>query len=202
MRKKILLAAILCGGFCLTAISGGDAEERLPGYLQAEKFTKSKLDKMLFSTMVDPHWFQQGTNFWFEYKTSEGKFWYVVNPTAKRKDLLFDRDRLASQLTEIVQDPFEAHQLPIADLKAGEDGRTFTFKVVSKADSTFYFSYDYPTQKLTYLKDKKKEPEEVDWASVSPDGQRVIYAKDCDLYYMSIDDYQKARKTVPLWRCV
>ena len=127
MRKKILLAAILCGGFCLTAISGGEAEERLPGYLQAEKFTKSKLDKMLFSTMVDPHWFQQGTNFWFEYKTSEGKFWYVVNPTAKRKDLLFDRDRLASQLTEIVQDPFEAHQLPIADLKAGEDGRTFTF---------------------------------------------------------------------------
>ena len=80
------MAAILCGGFCLTAISGGEAEERLPGYLQAEKFTKSKLDKMLFSTMVDPHWFQQGTNFWFEYKNSEGKFWYVVNPTAKRKD--------------------------------------------------------------------------------------------------------------------
>lgn len=51
MRKKILLAAILCGGFCLTAVSGGGAEERLPGYLQAEKFTKSKLDKMLFSTM-------------------------------------------------------------------------------------------------------------------------------------------------------
>lgn len=194
MMKKILLAVVLCGGLGLTSVSAQQAEERLPGYLQAEKFTKSKLDKMLFSTTVDPHWFQQGNNFWFEYKTSEGKFWYVVNPSAKRKELLFDRERMASQLTEIVQDPFEARQLPIADLKAGEDGRTFTFKVVSKADSTFYFSYHYPSRKLTHLKDKKKELDKPDWASISPDGQRVIYAKDCDLYYMSIADYQKARK--------
>ena len=79
----------------------------------------------------------------------------MVNPSAKRKELLFDREQIASQLTEIVQDPFEARQLPIAELKAGEDGRTFTFKVVSKADSTFYFSYDYPSRKLTHLKDKR-----------------------------------------------
>lgn len=117
MMKKILLAVVLCGGLGLTSVSAQQAEERLPGYLQAEKFTKSKLDKMLFSTTVDPHWFQQGNNFWFEYKTSEGKFWYVVNPSAKRKELLFDREQIASQLTEIVQDPFEARQLPIAELR-------------------------------------------------------------------------------------
>lgn len=40
---------------------------------------------MLFSTTVDPHWFQKGNNFWFEYKTSEGTFWYVVDPAAKTK---------------------------------------------------------------------------------------------------------------------
>ena len=91
MMKKILLAVVLCGSFGLTSVSAQQAEERLPGYLQAEKFTKSKLDKMLFSTTVDPHWFQQGNNFWFEYKIGEGKFWYVVNPSAKRKELLFDR---------------------------------------------------------------------------------------------------------------
>lgn len=61
MMKKILLAVVLCGGLGLTSVSAQQAEERLPGYLQAEKFTKSKLDKMLFSTTVDPHWFQQET---------------------------------------------------------------------------------------------------------------------------------------------
>ena len=50
MMKKILLAVVLCGGFGLTSVSAQQAEGRLPGYLQAEKFTKSKLDKMLFST--------------------------------------------------------------------------------------------------------------------------------------------------------
>jgi len=186
------------------------AQERLPEYLQAEKFTQDKLGTMLFSTTVDPHWFQQGNNFWYQYKTSEGTFWYVVNPTARTKNLLFDREEMAAQLTEIVQDPFEARQLPIRKLKAKEDGRTFTFEVTSTRDAkpkkdekkgkgkakkeVFYFSYDYPTRKLTHLKDKEEEPKRLAWGSISPDKKTVVYAKDLNLYKMSYEDYLKAKK--------
>lgn len=198
------MAIFMAGG--LWSISPSVAQDRLPGYLQAEKFTAEKLQNMLFSTYVDPHWFQQGNCFWFQYKTSEGTFWYVVNPSAKKKELLFDREKLASQLTEIVQDPFEARHLPIRNLKAQEDGHTFTFEVTSSRDKKdpktkktdgkeiFYFSYDYKTKELTHLKDKEKEPKKLDWGSVSPDGKSVVYAKDCNLYRMSIEDYEKARK--------
>ena len=200
----MLLPVILCGMMFSATISV--AQERLPEYLQAEKFTESKLKNMLFSTMVDPHWFQNGNSFWYEYKTSEGKFWYVVTPSQKKKELLFDRDKLAAELTEIVQDPFEARHLPVKNLKVDADGKTFTFEVVSSQDEqskdkkgktekkVFYFSYDYPTKKLTHLKDKEKEPDKLDWASVSPDGQSVVYAKDCNLFRMSISDYRKAQK--------
>lgn len=208
--KKMLFIALLTGGLCATA-SVVNAQERLPEYLQAEKYTQEKLNTMLFSTMVDPHWFQKGNCFWFEYKTSEGNFWYVVDPTARTKRPLFDRDELASQLTEIVQDPFEARHLPIANLKAKEDGRTFTFEVKSTKDAApkkedkdkkdkkkekeiFYFSYDYPTRKLTHLKDKEEEPKKLYWGSVSPDGKTVVYAKDMNLYRMSREDYEKAKK--------
>ena len=203
--RRILLCAIL-GGLVFSS-TASKAQERLPEYLQAEKFTEEKLKNMLFSTLVDPHWFQNGNGFWYEYKTSEGTFWYVVNPSLKRKDLLFDRDKLAAQLTEIVQDPFEARHLPVKNLKAEADGKTFTFEVVSSQDEkqdkdkknkdekkVFYFSYDYPTKKLTHLTDKEKEPKKLEWASVSPDGQSVVYAKDCNLYRMSIADYRKAQK--------
>ena len=202
--KRMLLPVILCGMMFSATISV--AQERLPEYLQAEKFTESKLKNMLFSTMVDPHWFQNGNSFWYEYKTSEGKFWYVVTPSQKKKELLFDRDKLAAELTEIVQDPFEARHLPVKNLKVDADGKTFTFEVVSSQDEqskdkkgktekkVFYFSYDYPTKKLTHLKDKEKEPDKLDWASVSPDGQSVVYAKDCNLFRMSISDYRKAQK--------
>ena len=208
--KKMFVMALAVVGLLGTATSL-KAQERLPEYLQAEKFTQEKLGTMLFSTTVDPHWFQQGNNFWYQYKTSEGTFWYVVNPTTRSKNLLFDREEMASQLTEIVQDPFEARQLPIKNLKAKEDGRTFTFEVTSTRDAkpkkddkkakkgkakkeVFYFSYDYPTRKLTHLKDKEEEPKRLMWGSISPDKKTVVYAKDMNLYKMSYEDYLKAKK--------
>lgn len=205
--KKFLFLAALVAGMGHTVSVG--AQERLPEYLQAEKFTGEKLKTMLFSTAVDPHWFQQGNRFWYMYKTSEGVFWYVVEPAAARKEQLFDRDELASQLSEIVQDPFDAQHLPLLNLKAKEDGHTFTFEIRSTRDAKpekkgekvkpgekemFYFSYDFNTRKLTHLKDAEKEPKRLDWASVSPDMKSVVYAKDCNLYRMSMEDYRKAQK--------
>lgn len=208
MKRMFVMALAVVG--LLGASTALKAQERLPEYLQAEKFTQDKLRTMLFSTTVDPHWFQQGNNFWYEYKTSEGTFWYVVNPTARTQNLLFDREEMASQLTEIVQDPFEARQLPIRKLKAKEDGRTFTFEVQSTRDAKpkkgekkgkgkskkeiFYFSYDYPTRKLTHLKDKEEDPKRLMWGSISPDKKTVVYAKDLNLYKMSYEDYLKAKK--------
>lgn len=200
---------MLCAGMLHGAGAQAQDAERLPGYVQAERFTKEKLNTMLFSTTVDPHWFQKGHCFWYEYKTSEGKAWYVVDPVAKTKRPLFDLDDVAAQITEIVKDPFTAQQLPIQKLEAQEDGRTFTFHIVSsqdaKKDTTdkkepknkkelFFFSYDYPTRKLTWLEDKKKETEYPDWASLSPDGKTVVYAKDQNLYRMTREDYEKLKK--------
>ena len=207
MKKQLLLMTLCVGMFCGTEAQGQDAE-RLSGYVQAERFTKEKLNTMLFSTSVDPHWFQKGNSFWYEYKTGNGKAWYVVDPVAKTKRPLFDLDDIAAQITEIVKDPFTAQQLPIQKLEAGEDGRTFTFQITSsqeaKKDSTdkdkgpkkeiFFFSYDYPTRKLTWLKEKKKETKYPDWASFSPDGKTVVYAKDLNLYRMSREDYEKLKK--------
>ncbi len=206
--KKLIALGLMSVCLCVGSI---DAQERLPEYLQAEKFTADKLNTMLFTTKVDPHWFQQGNNFWYTYKTSEGTFWYVVNPNTRSKSLLFDREEMAAQLTEIVQDPFEARQLPIRNLKAKEDGRTFTFQVTSTRDAKpkkddkkakkaknkkeiFYFSYDYPTRKLTHLKNQEEEPDRLAWGTVSPDMKTVVYAKDLNLYKMSFEDYLKARK--------
>ena len=209
MKKMFVMALAMMGLMGTSTVL--KAQERLPEYLQAEKFTQDKLGTMLFSTTIDPHWFQKGNSFWYQYKTSEGTFWYVVNPNTRSKSLLFDREEMAAQLTEIVQDPFEARQLPIRNLKAKEDGRTFTFQVTSTRDAkpkkddkkakkaknkkeVFYFSYDYPTRKLTHLKDQEEEPKRLSWGAISPDKKTVVYAKDLNLYKMSYEDYLKAKK--------
>ena len=216
MRKSLLiLPALLMAASALPVAAGaaGSSDKQGNPYELAERFAGSKLPNMLFSTSVDPHWFKTGNKFWYSYKTGEGTRWYVVDPTARTRRPLWDHDKMASQLTEIVKDPFIAASLPISNLEAGDDGHTFTFEVKSSQDAepkkgkdgkekkpkkgekkVFYFSYDLNTGKLTHLKDKEKETKELDWASVSPDGKTVVYAKDLDLYRMSRADYEKLKK--------
>ena len=205
MKKKWIIG-LVCATLSVQTLMA-ETLERLPGYVQAEKFTKEKLNTMLFSTTVDPHWFQQGNRFWYEYKTSNGRVWYVVDPVMKKKTPLFNLNKLASEITEIVKDPFTAQQLPIEKLEAQPDGKTFTFQITSskeapkdsihnkdgKKKQVFYFSYNYPEQKLTWLEEQKEDVKYPDWASFSPDGKTVVYAKDLNLYWMSRADYEKAK---------
>ena len=206
MKKKWIIG-LVCATLSVQTLMA-ETLERLPGYVQAEKFTKEKLNTMLFSTTVDPHWFQQGNRFWYEYKTSNGRVWYVVDPVMKKKTPLFNLDKLASEITEIVKDPFTAQQLPIEKLEAQPDGKTFTFQITSSKEApkdsihnkdgkkklVFYFSYNYPEQKLTWLEEQKEDVKYPDWASFSPDGKTVVYAKDLNLYRMTRADYEKLKK--------
>ena len=161
-------------------------------YNQARKFSGGKLANMLFSTQIDPHWTPKGDQFWYTYKTSTGTHWYLVNPAAKTKKPLFDRAWMAAQLSLITHDPTVAEQLPISGLEAKEDG-TFDFFVITKNDikpdtlsdykptkgqETFFFSYNPVTQKLTRLEDKWRQQQYPRWASISPDGKTVVFAKD------------------------
>ena len=215
-RLLLILLSLICVASAYATQEREDVRKK-NRYELAERFTASKLQNMLFSTTVDPHWFKSGEKFWYSYKTGEGTKWYVVDPVTRKKDELFDHDRLAAELTEIVKDPYIAAQLPIRNLDVEEDGRTFTFEVTSSQDAKpkplskedslagkkpkkvsgkeiFYFSYDSKTKKLTHLTDKEKETKQLSWASVSPDGKTVIYSKDLNLYRMSREDYEKLKK--------
>ena len=206
MKRLLLLSLSLLAMYSVAYAENDNTTTNR--YELAERFTASKLQNMLFSTTVDPHYFKSGEKFWYSYKTSNGTKWWVVDPAARKREPLFDQVKLASQLSEIMHDPFIAEQLPIRNLDVEEDGHTFTFEVVSSQDAKpeegkkakrgekeiFYFSYDFNTKQLTHLKEKKKETKFLRWASVSPDGKTVVYAKDLNLYRMSREDYEKLKK--------
>jgi len=66
-------------------------------YSLAARFSPKKLDKMIFSLAVDPHWLKQSSKFWYTYETSEGKQWIIADPTKNEKKSLFDKDKLAAE---------------------------------------------------------------------------------------------------------
>ncbi|MDR1601983.1 MAG: S9 family peptidase [Tannerella sp.] len=190
MKSKVLSFAIIC--LSLTQGSLLPAQETLAGYTQARRFAPSNAEQLLFSYTLRPNYFNRGSKFWYEYKTSDGRAWYVVDPEQGKKQPLFDLDEIAAQITETVNDPFTAQQLPVRNLKLDDDDRTFTFEIPSSVNRTFYFSYDYLSRKLTE-RPKDNSPRER-WGNVSPDSQYVVYAKDLNLWCMMYADYEKLLK--------
>ncbi|MEO8172453.1 MAG: hypothetical protein ABI581_05200, partial [Sediminibacterium sp.] len=49
-------------------------------YQLASRFSPRKVGKLLFSTSVDPHWLKKSDRFWYEYETTDGKKWWIVDP--------------------------------------------------------------------------------------------------------------------------
>lgn len=179
-----------------------------PNYRQAARFSPKKLEKLIFTTSVDPHWLKQSDRFWYEYNTSNGKKWYLVDPKAASKRQLFDTEKLAAAITAIVKDPFDAQHLNIDSLRFVRDENWVQFEIKSsleeerkdstakkdakKDKKTFYFEYNINNGQLVQLTDFKKPKRKPSWASISPDGQTILFARRFNLYQMDKANYEKA----------
>lgn len=203
-RGFFLLTSLLIGVICLAQ----QTPVTTANYDLAARFSPKKVGKMVFSTSIQPKWFKNSDKFWYTYQTPQGTFYYIVNPVAETKKQVFDNAKLAAQLTEIVKDPFDSQNIPITNLKLKDD-KKFTFEIKStievdgkdektgkpkKEKKTHGFEYDIQTNTLTEIKDYKAEKPFPKWASVSPDNKYVVFSRDFNLYYMDMDNLEKARK--------
>ncbi len=178
-------------------------------YHLAARFAPKKLDKMIFSLAVDPHWLKQSNKFWYIYETSEGKQWIIVDPAKLEKKAMFDRDKLAAELTKIVKDPYDGQHLPIDSLKFIKDENWIQFEVkssidINKGDSipkngkpekvkkVFYFEYNLLTNQLNELVGLKKPKKKPTWANISPDQKIILFGRKNNLHWMDKANYEKA----------
>ena len=205
MRKTLLLMVILLAG------AAGMAQNKpvtKANYDLAARFSPKKVGKMVFSTSVSPRWFKNTDKFWYTWQTNEGTFYYIADPATASKKLVFDNAKLAAQLTEIVKDPFDAQNIPIQNIRLVNDSK-FTFEIKSTVDveikdektgkpkkekKVFGFEYDIASGKLTEVKDYKTPKPYPRWGSVSPDKKYVVFSKEFNLYYMDMENFEKARK--------
>jgi len=205
MKRIVFVLATLLS-VCL--VSAQQNYHQKANYDLASRFSPKRLEKMIFSTSVDPHWTKSGNKFWYIYETTAGKKWMVIDPVKMTKTPMFDNDKLAANLTRIVKDPFDGKHLAIENLKFVRDDNWIRFEVkssleVEKKDSTkkgnaakekkvFYFEYNITADSLVELKDHKKPVAKPSWANVSPDQKWVVYAKSFNLYRMDTANMRKA----------
>ncbi len=203
---KVLLAVL----FSVCFIASNSQTSTKANYQLASRFSPKKLDKMVFSTSVDPHWLKKSDRFWYVFETPQGKNWYIADPSKGTKRVMFDNAKLAAEITKIVKDPFDAQHLLIDSMRFVKDENWIQFEVKSSQDvvrkdttvkkgtppvtekKVFYFEYNLDTQQLVELSDFKKPKHNPRWASVSPDGQTIVFSKNYNLYWMDKANYEKA----------
>jgi dipeptidyl aminopeptidase/acylaminoacyl peptidase len=108
------------------------AQERpTPNYRQAAKYSPKNLAKLVHSTTVSPHWLKRGNRFWYQYKTSEGSNYYLVDADKRTRTALFDNAKMAKWLTEITKDPYDGQHLPRFSFKFNKSETAIRFRVTS-----------------------------------------------------------------------
>ena len=196
--------------FALALLTGANVlAQQAPDYEAAARFSQKAIARMVFSTTVTPNWFRDSDKFWYSYKTPAGTRYYIVDPATGSKTEAIDMEKLAMEVTSIVRDPFDAQHLPLTGLELKDD-KVFRFNVTSTRDvpdttalkkdpkskktvkKVYHFEYDIATRKLSEY--KPEEREYPSWASVSPDGQMGVYAKDNNLWWMDKENMAKAAK--------
>lgn len=201
--------------FCCSFIETNTAQQTpvaKANYALAARFSPKKVEKMVFSLNVDPHWLKNSDRFWYMYETSEGKKWYIVDAAKGEKKLLFDNAVLAAKLTRITDDAMDAQHLNIDSMRFIKDENWIHFEVkssidIEKKDTTakkgtlpvkekkiFFFNYNIVTGELVQLDEFAKPKRRPSWANISPDSTVVVFGKNYNLWWMDRANYQKALK--------
>lgn len=144
MRARFALVICFFGIAALRA----DEPVRVYGanYAQANKYSAAYLRQFTYDTSVRPNFIGKTDVFWYSFRTSQGTQFWRVDPKAAKKVPLFDRTNVAMQLSELLQKPVEATQLPISRGSVNDDGTKFKF-----VSGEWQFEYDLKGEKLTRL---------------------------------------------------
>ena len=218
MKKTVFLIGLL-----LASVSGysqeTNSEENTPkpNYRLASRFSPTKIGKLVHSTSVNPRWLKRGNRFWYQYKTTKGSKYYIVDADTRKRTPLFDNVKMAKWLSEITKDPYDAQHLPRFNFKFIKNETAIRFRVTSsekvevKDDKkgkkgakkgkpkmekkVYHFEYRLGGNGLTIVDNKKAEDKKWNrWASIAPDSSIVVFSKNFNLYWMDKENFLKATK--------
>ncbi|MGK0153284.1 MAG: dipeptidyl-peptidase-4, partial [Neolewinella sp.] len=150
------------------ALQAQELTDRVPlnkaNYKQANKFSSSFLRKFTYDSSVRASWIPDSDTFWYSFRTSEGRRYWLVDPVAKTKVPLFDHELLAALLSEACKTPIDEEAISLSSVKFDKTGDEMKFSV-----NKLNFVYTRSSEQLV----KAEKPKASDGATpTSTRGQR------------------------------
>lgn len=176
----------------------------------ANRFTTESLRPFVYSSSLTPGWINKTDTFWYSWRDSRGVRFWRVDPKARKKEPLFDVDRMAALLSELTRKPYDSTNLPITTVTFDEKND----KLIRFTVETNRYEYDAEKDTLKLLprsagggapptaggsgqgggggrgrgQGGPGAGQAFGFRNFSPDRKAYVYAMDHNLYYVSITD--------------
>ena len=204
------LSLIFAAALTLVSVGvakGAEPVASKPNYELAERFSPTKVRRVVPQTEVHPNWFKNSSKFWYSWKTIDGTNFYIVDPATGEQSELWSMAELAEKVTLATNYPFDAQHTPVENIELKDDKYVLFDITPSKVmvenndyapknekgePLTFHFKWDIASHTLEKIEEREARIPE--WANVSPDGKIAVYQKDYNLWYMSMEDVEKLAK--------
>ena len=215
MKRVLLLLIVFISTNLISAQDNSNDQTPKPNYRLAARYSPTQLGKMVHSTAVQPRWLNTGNKFWYQYKTTNGSNYYIVDPDRRTRTKLFDNAKMAKWLSEITKDPYDAQHLPRFDFEFVRNNTAIRFRVTSNEEveakekkqdtakakkkkkpkmekKVYHLEYRLGGNGLTIIDNEKEDKKRMSWANVAPDSSIVLFSKHHNLYWMDKENFLKA----------
>lgn len=203
-----LTVLALCTSLLSLGATLASAQERpanRANWKLANRFTPESLRPFLYSSSLTPGWINKKDKFWYSWRDSSGTKYWLVDCKAKKKEPLFDSDKMAALLSESLNRPIDATTLNVTQVTFDEKNDDL-MRFVAESSR---FEYDRKSESLKSLgRATTQTPpaggppgggggggqgfpgaqQNRDFRNYSPDKKAFVYAMDHNLYYVAVVD--------------
>lgn len=194
MNKLLLATPFLALAATVNAQQGPQLTAK--DYEHAEKFLNYNTAPLIDHENVNAVWFD-GDKFWYRVLTAKGSEFILVDPVKKTRSAAFDQQKLAASLSKAAGRQYEADMLPFNSISFSADGKSIIFEADGKQWScnlqTYNCQPDDSHAKAGRERGRGRRRAELE--VTSPDGKKVAYVKDYNLWVRDADTHKETQLT-------
>ena len=192
MKRHILSIGAILTVFTLKAQNKPLTEQ---DYARAEQFLSYNVEPFVDGTTVRPNW-TNGAQLIYLATTKNGSEFLRVDPVKKTKVPAFDHQKLAEALNKATGKTYQAYKLPFQTIALSSDEKSFQFFADEKS-----WTYQIDKNELgggrasAAARPFGAERGGAQAGSLSPDGKKMVFIKDWNLWLRDIASKKETQLT-------
>ena len=172
MRRLFLPALFLIA----TTITYGQDSVTVKDYQRAQSLLSRNTFRLADNLRINPEWINE-TTFWFTENLNNHITYFIVDAKKKTKSAAFNDQKLAKSLSKALDQEVDPKDIFLSAVSFVDNGKVMSFSFRNRS-----WSYEPSKNKLAEHVGKTSVPQRRTFGAVSPDGSKLAFIKDYNLW--------------------